>query len=70
MQSNCYWPYISNLAGSLSKAKFLPLRKNLLGSKRKANNNYFTKRIYNTLSIYEVCFVGSTWILLVQWKIL
>ena len=31
--SNGYWLLVLNLAGSL--------RKNLLGSKRKANNNYF-----------------------------
>ena len=39
MQDNSYWPYVSNLAGSFL---ILPLRKNLLGSKRKANNCYFS----------------------------
>ena len=38
MENNCYWPYVSNLGGSFSKAFE---KENLLGSKRKANNNYF-----------------------------
>ena len=42
MQNKCYWPYVSNLAGSFSKFFLtLPLRKNLLGLKHKANNVYF-----------------------------
>ena len=30
VQNKCYWPYVSNVVGSFSKAKSLPLRKNLL----------------------------------------
>ena len=42
MHNKFYWPYVSTLAGSF----FFPLRKNLLGSKPKANNHYFAFIIF------------------------
>ena len=50
LQNKCYWPYVSNLAGYFS----LPLRKNLLGSKHKANI-YFALILCNRFFRLAVC---------------